>query len=243
MESNVIESVTVASELVAADFSVWSLFLRADIVVKLVMLVLFAMSFWSWTIIIDKWLRMRRLGEAARRFEDAFWSGGSLDELYERVGEGPDEPMSSVFAAAMKEWRRSSQRGLAKTEQSKDNLRERIERVMDATLLREMERIERYMVFLASAGATAPFIGLFGTVWGIMNSFQAIAVSRQTNLAIIAPGLAEALFATALGLFVAIPAVAAYNNYNNKLTRYAERVEGFMTEFGAILSRQLEESR
>lgn len=243
MESNVIESVTVAGELVAADFSVWSLFLRADIVVKLVMLVLFAMSFWSWTIIIDKWLRMRRLGEAARRFEDAFWSGGSLDELYERVGEAPDEPMSSVFAAAMKEWRRSAQRGLATTEQSKDNLRERIERVMDATLLREMERIERYMVFLASAGATAPFIGLFGTVWGIMNSFQAIAVSRQTNLAIIAPGLAEALFATALGLFVAIPAVAAYNNYNNKLTRYAERVEGFMTEFGAILSRQLEESR
>ena len=114
---------------------------------------------------------------------------------------------------------------------------------MDATLLREMDRIERYMVFLASAGATAPFIGLFGTVWGIMNSFQAIALSRQTNLAIIAPGLAEALFATALGLFVAIPAVAAYNNYNNKLTRYAERVEGFMTDFGAILSRQLEESR
>jgi biopolymer transport protein TolQ len=241
MESNVIESVTVAGELVAADFSVWSLFLRADIVVKLVMLVLFAMSFWSWTIIIDKWLRMRRLAAMARRFEEDFWSGGSLDELYQRVGDQPDEPMASVFAAAMQEWRRSSQRGLAATEQSKANLRERIERVMDATLLREMERIERYMTFLASAGATAPFIGLFGTVWGIMNSFQAIALTRQTNLAIIAPGLAEALFATALGLFVAIPAVAAYNNYKNQTTRYGERVEGFMTEFGAILSRQLEE--
>ena len=243
MESNVIESVTVAGELVAADFSVWSLFLRADIVVKLVMLLLLGMSFWSWTIIIDKSLRMRRLSAAARRFEDEFWSGGSLDDLYQRVGDRPEEPMSSVFAAAMQEWKRSAQRGLGKSDQAKDNLRERIERVMDATLLREMERIERYMTFLASAGATAPFIGLFGTVWGIMNSFQAIALSRQTNLAIIAPGLAEALFATALGLFVAIPAVAAYNNYNNKLTRYAERVEGFMTEFGAILSRQLEESR
>ena len=241
MESNVIESVTVAGELVAADFSVWSLFMKADIVVKLVMLVLIGMSFWSWTIMIDKALRMRRLAKAARQFEDAFWSGGSLDELYQKVGDRPDDPMSSVFAAAMQEWQRSSQRGLGKTEQAKDNMRERIERVMDATLQREMERIERYMTFLASSGATAPFIGLFGTVWGIMNSFEAIALSRQTSLVVIAPGLAEALFATALGLFVAIPAVAAYNNYTNKLMRYSERVEGFMTEFGAILSRQLEE--
>ena len=141
----------------------------------------------------------------------------------------------------MSEWRRSSARGLASSDSVQANLRERIERVMEVSLTREMERIERYMVFLASAGATAPFIGLFGTVWGIMNSFQAIAVAKDTNLSVVAPGLAEALFTTAMGLIVAIPAVAAYNKFSTDMSRYSQRLEGFAAEFGAILSRQLEE--
>ena len=147
--------------------------------------------------------------------------------------------MAAVFSAGMSEWRRSSARGLASSDSVQANLRERIERVMEVSLTREMERIERYMVFLASAGATAPFIGLFGTVWGIMNSFQAIAVAKDTNLSVVAPGLAEALFTTAMGLIVA--AVAAYNKFSTDMSRYSQRLEGFAAEFGAILSRQLEE--
>ena len=243
MEPNIIDTVTVTGGAIATDFSVWALFLRSDVVIKLVMVVLFVASFWSWTIIIDKWLRVRRLESGARRFEESFWSGGSLDDLYESYGATPRDPMSAVFAAAMTEWRRSTERGLSTTVALRTNLQDRIERVMDVTLGREMERIERYMVFLASAGATAPFIGLFGTVWGIMNSFQAIAVAKDTSLAVIAPGLAEALFTTAMGLIVAIPAVAAYNKFSTDMNRYAQRLDGFAAEFTAILSRQLEEAK
>tara|TARA_B100001559_G_C16202375_1_gene485013 strand:- start:56 stop:679 length:624 start_codon:yes stop_codon:yes gene_type:complete len=207
------------------------------------MVVLFVASFWSWTIIIDKWLRIRRLEKEAKRFEESFWSGGSLDELYESFGASPRDPMSAVFASAMTEWRRSTERGLSTTSELRAGLQDRIERAMDVTLGREMERLERYMVFLASAGATAPFIGLFGTVWGIMNSFQAIAVAKDTSLAVIAPGLAEALFTTAMGLIVAIPAVAAYNKFSTDMNRYAQRLDGFAAEFTGILSRQLEESK
>jgi biopolymer transport protein TolQ len=243
MESNIVEAVAVVGGVGIADFSVWGLFQRSDLVIKFTMIILFVASFWSWTIIIDKWLKLRRLAGDAERFEENFWSGGSLDELYERLGARPGDPMAAVFASAMSEWRRSSARGLATTDELRANLRERIERVMEVSLTREMERIERYMVFLASAGATAPFIGLFGTVWGIMNSFQAIAVAKDTNLAVVAPGLAEALFTTAMGLIVAIPAVAAYNKFSTDMTRYSQRLEGFAAEFSAILSRQLEETK
>lgn len=243
MESNIVEAVAVAGGVGIADFSVWGLFQRSDLVIKATMVILFVASFWSWTIIIDKWIKLRRLASDAEKFEENFWSGGSLDELYERLGTKPGDPMAAVFAAAMSEWRRSSARGLASTDELQANLRERIERVMEVSLTREMERIERYMVFLASAGATAPFIGLFGTVWGIMNSFQAIAVAKDTNLAVVAPGLAEALFTTAMGLIVAIPAVAAYNKFSTDMTRYSQRLEGFAAEFSAILSRQLEEAK
>lgn len=243
MESNIVEAVAVAGGVGIADFSVWGLFQRSDLVIKVTMIILFVASFWSWTIIIDKWLKLRRLAGDAEKFEENFWSGGSLDELYERLGTRPGDPMAAVFAAAMFEWRRSSSRGLSTTDELRSNLRERIERVMEVSLTREMERIERYMVFLASAGATAPFIGLFGTVWGIMNSFQAIAVAKDTNLAVVAPGLAEALFTTAMGLIVAIPAVAAYNKFSTDMSRYSQRLEGFAAEFSAILSRQLEEGK
>ncbi|MFQ5971652.1 MAG: protein TolQ [Alphaproteobacteria bacterium] len=238
MEPNIIDTVTITGGAEFYDFSVWGLFVRSDIIIKLVMIILFFASFWSWTIIIDKWVRFRRLANQANAFEDSFWAGGSLDELYDRIGNAPMDPMSAVFSAAMGEWRRSAGRA---TDGMHGHLQERIERVMEVTLGREVERVERYLVFLASAGATAPFIGLFGTVWGIMNSFQAIATAKNTNLAVVAPGLAEALFTTAMGLIVAIPAVAAFNKFSADVTRYTQRLEGFAAEFSAILSRQLEE--
>jgi biopolymer transport protein TolQ len=223
------------------DMSVIGLVLQADIIVKIVLLILVLASFWCWTIIFDKLLKMRRLQDQAAQFEEAFWSGGSLEDLYDRIGNRPVDPMSAVFAAAMREWRRSSARGLVAGAPGKASLQERIERVMNVTVGREMERLEKYLPFLASVGSTAPFIGLFGTVWGIMNSFTSIAAQKNTSLAVVAPGIAEALFATALGLVAAIPAVLAYNKISNDLGRYAHRLEAFSGEFGAILSRQLDE--
>ena len=205
-------------------------------------LILVIASVWSWAIIFEKVVRLRNLHNNAGKFEESFWSGGSLDDLYERVGQQPLDPMSAVFSSAMREWRRSSGRGVAQLETVRGGLQQRIERVMQVSLSREMERLEKYMTFLASVGSTAPFIGLFGTVWGIMSSFQAIAASKQTSLAVVAPGIAEALFATALGLVAAIPAVVAYNKLSNDLGRYAGRLEAFAGEFSAILSRQLEEA-
>jgi biopolymer transport protein TolQ len=219
----------------------FDLFLQSDSIVKLVMLILLLASFWSWAVIFDKVLRLRRLQQAAASFEDTFWSGGSLDDLYDRVGQRPVDPMSAVFAAAMREWRRSAAKGLLGTPGMRLSLQQRIERVMNVTVGREMDRVERFMSFLATVGSTAPFVGLFGTVWGIMNSFQAIAAAKNTSLAVVAPGIAEALFATALGLVAAIPAVVAYNKLATDFGRYAGRLEGFATEFSAILSRQLDE--
>ena len=223
------------------SLSMFDLFLQSDSIVKLVMLILLVASFWSWAVIFDKVLRLRRLQQAASSFEDTFWSGGSLDDLYDRVGQRPIDPMSAVFAAAMREWRRSAAKGLLGTPGMRSSLQQRIERVMNVTVGREMDRVERFMSFLATVGSTAPFVGLFGTVWGIMNSFQAIAASKNTSLAVVAPGIAEALFATALGLVAAIPAVVAYNKLATDFGRYAGRLEGFATEFSAILSRQLDE--
>ncbi len=241
MENNVIETVALAGGSGALDFTIWGLFWRSDMVIKLVMLVLVAASIWCWTIIVDRVVRLRRLRAEAATFEDSFWAGGSLDDLYDRLGGQPPEPMSAIFSAAMAEWRRSRTRGLTATERMRDRLQERIDRVMEVTLGRELERLERHLVFLASAGATAPFIGLFGTVWGIMNSFQAIAIAKNTNLAVVGTGLAEALFTTALGLIVAVPAVAAYNKLRADMGRYGARLESFASEFSGILSRQLEE--
>ena len=225
---------------VASDLSIWGLFLQADIIVKIVMIMLILASFWCWAIIFDKEMRMRRLLAQASRFEEAFWSGGSLDDLHERIGPRPTEPMAAMFNAAMREWRQSSSNSLTDGE-SRLGFTSRIDRVMQITLNREMEHLERYMGFLASVGSTAPFIGLFGTVWGIMNSFQAIALTKNTSLAVVAPGIAEALFATALGLVAAIPAVVAYNKLTTDIGRYATRLEMFASEFSAIVSRHVEE--
>ncbi len=215
------------------------LFLQADLVVKTVMLLLLAASVWVWAIVFEKLTALRRANRAAAQFEDRFWSGGSLDELYDREGVKPQHPLAAVFGAAMGEWKRSAQ--VVGADMSRGSVRDRVDRAIAVTVQREMDRMERWMVFLASVGSTAPFIGLFGTVWGIMRSFSAIATSRNTNLSVVAPGIAEALFATAIGLVAAIPAVLAYNKISSDLARFAGRLEGFGSEFGAILSRQSEE--
>ncbi|MDG2243892.1 MAG: protein TolQ [Rhodospirillaceae bacterium] len=224
-----------------SDFSLWGLFLQADIVVKAVMLFLAAASLWSWAIIFEKVLRLSSLTRRAEKFEERFWSGSSLEELYERVGPRPPDPMSSIFVAAMREWRRSSSKNKDGKPENMAGLGQRIDRVMRISLEREMDQLQSRMTFLASTGAVAPFVGLFGTVWGIMNTFTAIGASSDTSLATVAPGIAEALFATALGLVAAIPAVIAFNSISSDMNRYGLRLENFAGEFGAILSRQLEE--
>ena len=239
MEATAVQSAALVSS-VNADMSIWGLFLQADFVVKAVMIGLLLASFWCWAIIFEKVRRMRRLRLQASQFEETFWSGGSLDDLFDRIGPRPVDPMSAVFSAAMREWRRSAVRS-GRDSDGHQNLSERIDRVMQITLNRELDHLERYMTFLASVGSTAPFVGLFGTVWGIMNSFTAIAVSKNTSLAVVAPGIAEALFATALGLVAAIPAVIAYNKLSTDISRFAGRLEAFAGEFGAILSRQAED--
>ncbi|MGZ8995906.1 MAG: protein TolQ [Rhodospirillales bacterium] len=204
-------------------------------------LLLLAASIWCWAIIFEKVVSLRRLNGRADHFEQAFWSGGAIDELYDRISSRPQDPMSALFVAAMREWRRGAGRGANGDRPFREGVQDRIERVMQVTANREVDRIERYMTFLASTGSTAPFIGLFGTVWGIMNSFEAIGATKNTSLAVVAPGIAEALFATALGLLAAIPAVLAYNKLSRDLDRYSGRLNGFAGEFLAILSRQIDE--
>ena len=221
------------------DLSLWGLFMQADIVVKLVMLGLLGASVWVWAVVFEKWSTLRKVNRDADAFEDRFWSGGSLDDLFDREGTNPNHPMASVFGAAMGEWRRSNR--VAGADISHTSVGARIDRAINVTVQREMDRLERWMIFLASVGATAPCIGLFGTVWGIRHSFAAIAAMHNTNLAVVAPGIAEALFATAIGLVAAIPAVLAYNQISNSLSRFSGRMENFGSEFSAILSRQSEE--
>jgi biopolymer transport protein TolQ len=241
MEQSIVDSVQLAGSA-HTDLSIVGLFLSADPIVKVVIFGLMLASVWTWAIIIDKIFRIRRLRARARVFEDSFWSGGSLEDLYDRIGNAPTDPMSATFAAAMREWRRSAARGLTtKGEEVRASLRIRVEQIMNLTIGREMEQLERNMSFLASVGSTAPFVGLFGTVWGIMDAFQSIAATKTTALSVVAPGIAEALFATALGLIAAIPAVVAYNKISHDLDRFAQRLEGFSGEFISILSRQLDE--
>ncbi len=238
MENQAVDAMTLAGSVDALNFSMLALFERADLVVKTVIVLLILASLWCWAIIFEKWIGLRRLNKRSNIFETTFWSGQSLDDLYDRISTEPRDPMSAVFVAAMREWRRSSTK--PGTTGASVNLPERIDRVMQITVQREMDRVERYMTFLATTGSTAPFIGLFGTVWGIMHSFQSIAISKNTSLAVVAPGIAEALFATALGLLAAIPAVVAYNKLSRDLDRYAGRLDNFAGEFAAILSRELE---
>ena len=236
MESAVAEPTTLAAMGAATEISAIGLFMQAGIFVKAIMIALSLASLWSWGIIFDKIMRLRSLFKQAEDFEEKFWSGSSLEDLYDRIGQRPKEPMSAIFVAAMKEWKRSSAKGGG----AASTLGERIDRVMKISLEREMDHLNRRMIFLASTGSVAPFLGLLGTVWGIMTTFTAIGATSDTSLATVAPGIAEALFATALGLVAAIPAVVAYNKISSDLVRYALRLENFAGEFGAILSRQLD---
>ncbi len=222
---------------VTADLSILGLFLQAHWVVKAVMIGLLACSIWVWAIAIDKFLLFRRTKSAMDRFEQAFWSGQSLEELYRTLSAKPTHSMAALFVAAMREWKRSFE-GHAR---SFAGLQQRIDKVMDVTITREIDRLERRLLVLATVGSAGPFVGLFGTVWGIMNSFQSIAASKNTSLAVVAPGIAEALFATAIGLVAAIPATIFYNKFVSEVNKQAHRLEGFADEFSAILSRQIDE--
>ena len=222
------------------DFSVIGLFMQADIVVKVIMIGLLLWSIWSLAIMLEKWIRLRTLNSRAEKFEDAFWSGGSLDALYERVAKKVRDPMVATFVAGMREWKLAAERGTPSGGALYGNLQTRVDRVMAVTIGREMAQVEKYMNVLATAGSTATFVGLAGTVYGIMSSFTSIAAEQNTSLAVVAPGIAEALLSTLLGLVVAIPAVMAYNKFASDIGRYGERLDGFSAEFSAILSRHLE---
>lgn len=219
------------------DFSMWALFARATLTVKLVMIILIGASFWSWSIIIRKLIDYRAARAEAARFDTAFWSGEPLDELYAELGDDPAGASQRVFAAGMAEWQRSHRddgRLIA-------GVQSRIERSMDVAILKESERLQGGLQVLATIGSTAPFIGLFGTVWGIMNAFIEIAEQQNTNLAVVAPGIAEALLATGLGLLAAIPAVIFYNKLSADSDRIIGGYEAFADEFATILSRQLDD--
>ena len=218
------------------DTSFLALFLSAHLVVKIVMIGLLLASVWSWAIIIEKLFAFRRARSEADRFEQMFWSGQSLEELYAALSRGNVIATAALFVSAMREWKRSVEGSI----RALGGIQLRVEKVMDVTISREMERLDRRLLFLATVGSTAPFVGLFGTVWGIMTSFQAIAASKNTSLAVVAPGIAEALFATALGLLAAIPAVIFYNKFAADSARLGQRLEAFADEFSAIVSRQID---
>ena len=219
------------------DFSLIALFSRASLTVQIVMIMLILASFWAWSIIIQKFITYAQARREADRFDRAFWSGQPLDDLYDRIGENPLGPSERIFSAGMTEWRRSHR--------DDGNLiagvTARIERAMNVAISRENDRLTRGLPFLATVGSTAPFIGLFGTVWGIKTAFEEIAISQNTSLAVVAPGIAEALVATALGLLAAIPAVIFYNKLSADSDRLISNQEAFADEFSTILSRQLDD--
>lgn len=231
LQANALDSILVD------DFSFRSLFLRADWVVKGVMLMLIVASIWSWAIAVDKAIMIFSLNKHAKIFENIFWSGKTLDELKVELADNPRDPMSRVFSAAIKEY--DEYNSLKKKSNASISSQYRIDSIMSLIVNRELSKLERGMTILATIGSSSVFIGLFGTVWGIMNSFRAIAVSQNTSLTVVAPGIAEALFATALGLIAAIPAVIFYNKYTADLNKYGGRLEGYADELSAILSRKI----
>lgn len=227
----------------AAGLSMWDMVWASDMITKVVMIGLIAASIWSWAIIFEKLSNLRQVKRLSKAFEEKFWSGGSLDKLYEVIGNRPKDPMSAMFIAAMKEWKRTNimksktDRGLRGV-----SLQQRIEKSMMVSMDKELDELDTRLGFLATTGSIAPLVGLFGTVWGIINSFNAIAVSQSNSLAAMAPGIAEALFTTAFGLIAAIPAVVAYNIISTDIDRYAKKLENFIAEFSSILSREIDDT-
>ncbi|QRE74575.1 protein TolQ [Methylobacterium aquaticum] len=226
-----------AQAMPVVEITMFGLFWQAHFVVKVVMLGLLGSSIWCWSIIVDKTLLFRRAKAEMDAFEEEFWSGRPLEELFRAYNDKPATGLAALFVAAMREWRRSYE-GSGRSIRS---LGQRIDKVLDVTIQREVERLESRLLFLASIGSAGPYIGLFGTVFGIMTAFTSIAASKNTSLAVVAPGIAEALFATAIGLFAAIPAVLAYNKLQASVAKAQGRLEGFADEFSAILSRQIDE--
>ncbi len=226
-----------ALPLTSSDLSIFTLFWQAHWIVKFVMVGLLVASIWVWAIVVDKTILFARTRQSMDSFENAFWSGQSLEELFQSLSAKPTYSMGALFVAAMREWK-SSLTGRAK---SFAGLQTRLEKVMSVSISREIDRLEKRLLVLATVGSAGPFIGLFGTVWGIMTSFQSIAASKNTSLAVVAPGIAEALFATAIGLAAAIPATIFYNKFSSEVNKQAQRLEGFADEFSAILSRQIDE--
>ena len=220
------EITTQAVGLTSTDFSILKLFLRADIIVKSVILILIAASIFSWAIIIEKHKLFKKINKSSEEFEDKFWKSKSAETFFNGMPANLDDPMAKVFRGTMQ--------SVMKV-RSKGNLSERLNSTLQSNIEKQMNIIEKNFTFLASVGSTSPFIGLFGTVWGIMNSFQSIAISRNTSLAIVAPGIAEALFATALGLLAAIPAVVAYNKFSNDSRKYFQKLENFSRRFSSII--------
>ena len=210
----------------SADFSILNLFIRADIIVKSVIIILIASSIYSWAIIIEKYRLFKKINKTSEEFETKFWKSRSAESFYSNLPDKIDDPMANVFKDTMQVIIKSK---------SKSNLPNRLESMLEVSIEKQMNNLEKNYTFLATVGATAPFIGLFGTVWGIMNSFQSIAISRNTSLAIVAPGIAEALFATALGLLAAIPAVVAYNKFNSDSKKYSQKLENFSRRFTSII--------
>lgn len=241
MEPQIIDQVKLAGSVAPIDMSLFGLFGHADLVGKAVILGLLLISVFTWALIFDKISKITRLKERAAFFEERFWSSGSLEVLYDKI-KRPNDPMQAVFVAGMKEWRSANERGLLATPQGRSSIQNRIDRVLQVTIGREMALIETWMTFLASVSSVAPFIGLFGTVWGIMHSFIGIAQAQNTSLSVVAPGIAEALLATAIGLVAAIPATAAYNKFSTEIGRYGARLENFANDFMATLSRNMEEN-
>ena len=214
-----------------------SMFWSAHVVVKIVMVGLLLSSFWCWAIIVNKTLLFARFRRAMDHFEQVFWSGQSLEELYTSLSQQSNTGAASLFVSAMREWKRSFQSAAG----SFRGLHARIDKVLDVSIAREVERLESNLLFLATVASAGPFVGLFGTVWGIMTAFRSIAVSKNTSLAVVAPGIAEALLATAIGLFAAIPALIAYNKFQGDVAKAQARLESFADEFSSILSRQIDQ--
>ena len=224
MENQAVDAVNLVQNG-ANDLSIFSLFFRADPIVKFVMIGLFVSSIWSWAIIINKIKMIRKMNNVTKKVEDLFWSSSSLEDLYSKTESKNDNPMIAIFNKSMIEWLK------LRNSKIKDNIENRLNNVLVSSINNEITKLEKNMIFLASLGSAAPFVGLFGTVWGIMNSFQAIGITKNTSLAVVAPGIAEALFATALGLIAAIPAVIAYNKLSSVFDNYSTRLETFAQEF------------
>lgn len=237
-----INSVQLAGSVGTVDLSIIGLFMHADWIAKAVITGLLMISILTWAIIFDKAAKLSRLKNRAVNFEERFWASGSLDMLYDKI-KRPADPMQAVFVAGMKEWRAASDKGLLSNPNYRGSIQARVDRILQVTIGREMAMIETWMTFLASVGSVAPFIGLFGTVWGIMSSFIGIAQAQNTSLVVVAPGIAQALLATAIGLVAAIPATTAYNKFSTEIGRYSARLDNFANDFVATLSRSLEERR